>query len=72
MQPATPCNAACNPMYPQVDAWPPAPPSFETTCYLLALREAAQGDVDPDPNPNPDPNPDPTQTLALTLTQTLT
>ena len=28
----------------EVDAWPPAPPSFETTCYLLAMREAAQGD----------------------------
>lgn len=23
----------------EVDAWPPAPPSFETTCYLLAVRE---------------------------------
>jgi heme oxygenase len=28
----------------EVDAWPPAPPSFETTCYLLAVREAATGD----------------------------
>ena len=57
----------------EVDAWPPAPPSFETTCYLLALREAAADDEatggarhpspspSPSPSPHPHPNPKPNQ-----------
>ena len=28
----------------EVGAWPPAPPTFETTCYLKCLRDAAQSD----------------------------
>lgn len=28
----------------EVGAWPPAPPTFETTCYLICLRDAAQSD----------------------------
>ena len=56
----------------EVDAWPPAPPSFETTCYLLALREAAADDEATGGARHPSPSPALALALTLILTLSLT